>query len=49
MQNFEQFPFRNSADKKVINDALNNIRSFVNKTNQDEIMLEGFFGKDTIK
>ncbi len=35
-KNFEQFPFRNSVDDKIINDALNSIRSFVNKTNQDE-------------
>ena len=44
-KNFEQFPFRNSVDEKIINDALNSIRSFVNKTNQDEKFLKDSLDK----
>ncbi len=44
-KNFEQFPFRNSVDDKIINDALNSIRSFVNKTNQDEKCLKDSLNK----
>ncbi len=45
MQSFEKLPFRNSADKKVIDDALNNIRSFLNKTNHDEKSLKDSLDK----
>jgi hypothetical protein len=45
MKNFEQFPFRNRTDEKVIDDTLNNIRSFLNKTNQDENCVKNSFDK----
>jgi hypothetical protein len=45
MKNFEPFPFEKTGDKKIIDGALNIIRSFLKKTNQDEKCLKDTLNK----